>query len=388
LPSREVETANSLDAREALIEYLSCDERLGTPSKTFNPEILHRVSTRREFVTVVKKERLANFVSSSSSFHLLPTDLASQIVELSLEQARAALVIAKDLIEISINLQRLGIRHAFFKGLALAELSQGNFASRGGGDIDVLVEPGDVVALHELLTVRGARAGFQIVPASTLGFSFFEWLTKELPYRLGFVDLDLHWRLVSATGITPRADTLLERACSLDLCGNKVTTLSEGDSLALAALTYYFDGNRKLRQLVDFQLLATRIKAIEPEYSRAVHHLVDALRGHAATVFGLVSQSGGHSAKHRRLSRIIFSDWRSSTNRRRDLAILRFKVADLSKNLAKQTSLGGRIRNTSRFLASIAFDFRGSDFASDTWILVKAMKLKVSALVKRVLRHR
>lgn len=124
------------------------------------------------------------------------------------------------------------------KGAALAAQTTGRPDARGPGDVDLLVRPRDVAAVHDLLTGPGwslqAPAGLR---RDTWAWRHLVRWGNELSYAAGpaaaagAVPVDLHWRLDLVPGVHPPFERLWERRASVDVGGTVVATLAPADAL-------------------------------------------------------------------------------------------------------------------------------------------------------------
>lgn len=172
-------------------------------------------------------------------------------------------------------LTRAGVRSLAYKGVALAAQTTGDPASRGFGDVDILVSPSDFIAAHNALIGAGARLmpGYVPDPHSHL-WPTAQRIGNEAPYRWRGVDLDMHWRFDRLPQIANiEFDALWGRRAYVTLAGQQVATLGELDALMVTCVHGTKEQWRQWRWVVD----AVRQMRVVPEedwnavreYSRA-----------------------------------------------------------------------------------------------------------------------
>lgn len=118
------------------------------------------------------------------------------------------------------------------KGCALATVMGGQPASRGAGDVDLLVQPTDVHRAEDVLRAAGwhqhralDRSGWR---ARTLIRRISEWPLEHAERT----PIDLHWRLPRWAGeMDDTFEALLGRSVSVPAIGPDVRTLCAADSL-------------------------------------------------------------------------------------------------------------------------------------------------------------
>jgi len=379
-------TNREMAAQHWLLAFLARDERFGIPLSPAGS--LHRLHKEHQeyLLNVIRKEKLAYFVASSNDFSKLPAHLREAISKIAVSQAQSALVVARELLNLESILSRAGIDHIFYKGLPLAELTRGNPLARGGGDIDLLVPREQIVRAHQLLTDNGGLPGFRIVPDHGFDFDLFLTLYKEIPYHFGLIDVDLHWRTISPTGVSPKDRVLFHRAQKIRILGREVATFSNYDSLVASACHFYFDGCRSLKQLVDFQLLAGRAVDRANGYSLGVEGLVCAVKHHAEGVFGLEPSKCWSCTANAKLKKRIDSQWSARLSIKTGQNRFTFLLKNLLCSLIRQVSLGRPASNFLRFALSSALDYKGTNFQSDRFILMKSLKRKIATFFSRLMR--
>jgi hypothetical protein len=166
-------------------------------------------------------------------------------------------------------LHRCSIQHVVFKGPALAAMQGLDPASRGSGDVDILVSHGDVAAAVEAL----GHAGWRLThPERSPTAPTPAWRRRicdafEPEVTLSHPDLatiDLHWRLLrSGRAVDLDVATACSRSVIVDQIDPRLATLRASDALRHLAAHHNKDAWGIMRHVVDVALLAPRISASE-----------------------------------------------------------------------------------------------------------------------------
>jgi len=372
---RSIVTARPIaeQARAWLAQFVANDARIGDQigRQTLVTNPGRRFET--ELVSQIKRERLSYFLASSADFKNLSDSLQAKVQSMALQEAAAALVVSRDLLRISALLDANGIPHLIYKGLVLSLLTQQNLTARGGGDIDILVSENDVLRAHRLLIENGAHSGFRMVPGESRSFRFYRWLYKELPLPMPLSEVDLHWRIVNPVGISPSTEILLSRSQTVQIMNREIKTLADCDAKVLAAYSFFFDGAKSLRQLLDFQILAQCNNPLECEYSPELVSLVAAVTAHAEGVFELETSVHELDARAKRFLKLISRNWSAGASSKSMKHRKRISLRQHLESLRIETSLGGPLQNLARALAAKVFDFKGTNFARDRLVFTKAL---------------
>ena len=152
-----------------------------------------------------------------------------------------------------------GVRWMAFKGLPLAVQSAGSFTARGAGDIDLLVPPDDVAAVHAMLTDLGWLPHpdeHHPTPSDSWAWRHTLSTTYELPYVSDSSAVDLHWRLDASRHALPAFDEAWARRTVVSLGGVDIATLSRRDAFQHSATHAAKDSWHFLRSVVDVRRLA------------------------------------------------------------------------------------------------------------------------------------
>jgi hypothetical protein len=196
-------------------------------------------------------------------------------------------------------LEQTGIRFLIIKGIALAALTA-TPASRGAGDVDVLVDPLDVPRVHKVLLDNGFRPVLALPDfAAPARWRVWQFLDREASYLGPGSHLDLHWRISSQRHLFPDFETLYSRRTTVTVADTALPTLSVPDSLAASCFHTYFDQFQPARSLID---VVAALKSLGqenlPPYSRALRKLLSGVIHLVAEVFpGVVDEEVARLAK-------------------------------------------------------------------------------------------
>lgn len=197
--------------------------------------------------------------------HLGAMKLSSADSQRVTEDARlhtyAAFVLVRQTVPLANLIANAGMRFLIMKGVALAA-ETGSPVSRGAGDIDVVVDPGDMPLLHSALLDGGLRPVLAL-PAVTSRRARRVWqfLDREASYVGEDAHVDVHWRISPQRHLFPPFSALYARHTTVAIQGSDIPTLSPPDALAAACFHAYFDQFQPVRALVDVAML---IQLVDP----------------------------------------------------------------------------------------------------------------------------
>ena len=235
----------------------------------------------------ISRERLSGFLLAHAEILNLDSntcELLSQDRKTRLEE-QLNLQLGTHIV--SRILRNASIPHLFFKGWALSSLLGAEDELRGGGDVDVLIRPRDIVRARETLEKSGFSALYPVQPRTFWGWKFITYRNRELPFRSNTLELDLHWRIGSEPSMMASAEMLLSRAMTVETGHHTIVTLSRADTLAAAAYHFFLDYGVSLRQLIDFARL---VPLTDPQ---ALHELPPHARQIVADVLALCDELFG-----------------------------------------------------------------------------------------------
>lgn len=154
------------------------------------------------------------------------------------------------------KLARNGIDALVVKGIALAALTGRRPADRPGNDLDLLIDPGCLLAAHRVLTSAGWVPGEEFPPPGDDSRTrYVVWNYNEAVYRRGATEVDLHWRLAPVRLRELSTQELFHRSVQVDVGGVPVRTLAPEDALAHVVANAAKDRWRSLASVVDLHFL-------------------------------------------------------------------------------------------------------------------------------------
>lgn len=251
----------------------ACDE-----AKLSALERLIRPIPDDALLAVIRHHRLECFLQRDPLAAQLMPELAEIIRFNARQETLAALALLGPIREITTLFEEAGLPMLIIKGLPLALQTTGLLNVRGGGDVDMVVDPSQLVAAVELLEA----AGFQRTPGhfprrlESLWGRYGRWAYHELPLSrrgpVGIERLDLHWALSNVRGPLPRFADAWEQRETLHTQGVRIPTLCRVHAFEHACFHAAVDCWNSLRHLMDINRLASLL----PESS------LDQLSRHAA----------------------------------------------------------------------------------------------------------
>lgn len=152
-----------------------------------------------------------------------------------------------------------GIAHLFIKGSTLAALAYGNQTLKASVDIDLVVEETDLGRAEALLQALGYR---RIAPSPTISeaaYQRYRSIIKEALWRdVAGVQLELHWRLISARPLLDQLGAGSPTQMVQILPGHSLPTLQPHDFAVYLTVHGCVHGWFRLKWLADMAaLLAT-----------------------------------------------------------------------------------------------------------------------------------
>ena len=220
-----------------------------------------------DLLATIRRQRLECLLHGDTYVAELLPALWPSLQHLARREAMAALALASLTREISRLLQQAEIPLLVIKGVPLALQTTSSIAARGRGDLDLFVNPSDVVRTIAVLQA----AGFQVFNASYLGLidasllgRYCRWLDYELPlYRQkgeALQVIDLHWRLDLGYKVLPAFGICHSQQSSVLIGDTSIGTLNLPYAFQHACAHAAKDNWMCLRNLVDIHRLARMIE--------------------------------------------------------------------------------------------------------------------------------
>jgi len=215
-----------------------------------------------DLADTVIRHRLSRLVINAGNLVALDEEDKERITNDALAHTHAAFQLVGMTTKVVDILTAADIRHLVIKGVALGALSQ-TPAGRGAGDVDILVDPRDVPAVHRVFEENGLRPALsQPDVLSPRSWRIWRYLEREATYVGQSTMVDLHWRISSQHSLFPSWLSLYSRRTIVQVADAEIPTLSLADSLAAACYHSYFDQFQPVRSVVDVVML---IKSVDPD---------------------------------------------------------------------------------------------------------------------------
>jgi hypothetical protein len=216
-----------------------------------------------DLLATIRRQRLECLLHADPYVAELLPALWPSLQRLARRETMAALALASLTREISSLLQQAQIPLLVIKGVPLALQTTSSIASRGRGDLDLFVDPSDVVRTVAVLQA----AGFQTIRTCDLGFTdasllgrYCRWLHYELPLSrqkgVAVQSIDLHWRLDLSYKALPTFRRCHAQRRSVLIGVTSICTLDLPYAFQHACAHAAKDNWMCLRNLVDIHRLA------------------------------------------------------------------------------------------------------------------------------------
>lgn len=187
-----------------------------------------------------------------------PEELGTEVASLYRSQTSHVLRLEVLIDSATRALNEAGVKAACYKGPALAHGYFGSPAQRTYSDVDLLVEPSNLEAVHEALIRAGLRlSGPNWQEAVETGYG-------ELLYAApNGTALDLHWHVLRErqvrTGFCLDTTEMLSRSVPLRVGEVDAAMLDPEDMLIAVAMHACYDGAYRLGWLVDVDRVESRV---------------------------------------------------------------------------------------------------------------------------------
>jgi hypothetical protein len=194
---------------------------------------------------------------SRLSWEGVPAETRTALEDFRRHHLLRALYLADEAGRLSEAFAADGIRHALFKGAALAVDLHGDLSQREYADIDLIVAPGEVARAEAVLRRQGYadRQGDRAFRAAFLAYQ------RQYSFVRADIDaeVDLHWGFTVAQLPFPlRPDDVWAELTQVPLGSHTVPTLSDAHLALLLAGHGTKERWRSLGWLCDFALLVDR----------------------------------------------------------------------------------------------------------------------------------
>ena len=231
------------------------------------------------FVNAVKIHRVSQRLYEHAAALDLTSDIADAERNLARSETLKAMTLAQETARAWSALAQAGIPAVVLKGVALSVQTTGRLTSRGDGDIDLLVAPGDVREALQVLTAAGWRRQMP-TELSDEWWPWYSRVNRETPLPGSRSDVDLHWRITYEPRLLEPTHVILERSECIEIAGEHVQVLKDDDALHATCYAYQLDRFTSLRMSLDVARLVR--KRTEPCVT--MHRQLRNMVGEAVTV--------------------------------------------------------------------------------------------------------
>ena len=216
------------------------------PKQLFEPVAPELVALHRVDLLLTNHQETLKF----------PENSAERIKTQALAHTVAGLQLIAQSAEVSDLFKNSGIDFLLYKGIALSLATGRGSATRGAGDVDVLIAAEDVPKVHQLLVDEGFIPKIAFAPQPGALWKLWSYREREASYHRGRTSIDLHWRTAKDPRHSPSTNTMLARKATVLAGETALPTLDSGDALCVAATTAYLDYCQNLRLIVDLVFLS------------------------------------------------------------------------------------------------------------------------------------
>lgn len=224
----------------------------------------------------VQRHRLTLLLEADSAVSDLLPGLQADLQGAARREAMAALALASLTRAIALLFAEAGIPMLAFKGVVLSLQITQTPLSRGRGDLDLLVDPSDLVRAVALLETSGFERVSGHIPRNLIGM--FGRYGRWVGYELSMVRvsssgrrewIDLHWALSNVRAPVPTFQQAWADRELVRINQQWIPTLSRRHAFQHGCAHAAKDGWGSLRDLVDLQRLSMQLTESE---SKALRH--------------------------------------------------------------------------------------------------------------------
>jgi hypothetical protein len=212
----------------------------------------------QDLLAAISRQRLEIVLAPWQDRLGWPVPLTRELVQRARQQRLGALPLVAGAIEVLDALAAVGVRALLLKGPALALQTTGDATARGRGDLDVLVDPCQLIRAIDSLECLGFRRlpGMAPVNLASRWGRYARWVGYELPLQRRTLLIDLHWDLGPLRSSLPAFETLWQQRELLTYQGRQLATLGRRHSFLHSCDHAVKDRWISLRSLVDIERLA------------------------------------------------------------------------------------------------------------------------------------
>ena len=232
------------------------------PQRDEDRRLIRDLSARpmdwQRFLLLAQHHRLAPLVSHSlhaavaESRSVELEEVLNELQQLSLANARQALLSLAELRRVVQELHAHAIPVRVLKGLPLAQSVFGEIGLRSTGDIDLLIDEGSILEADRVLCSFGYRGLFQMERFTPRQLAFYcaHWRDNNYQDLATGLEIDLHWSLFINREM-PGASLCAAPGERISFGGFQVETLPRRENLLYLSVHGAFDGWLFLKSLAD-----------------------------------------------------------------------------------------------------------------------------------------
>ena len=218
----------------------------------------------------IRRHRLESLLQADPAVGDLLPELQADLQRAARREAMAALALASITREMALLFAEAGLPLLVIKGIPLALQTTGSLTARGRGDLDLLVDPSELVAAVALLESSGFERVSGKIPRNLIGPSgrYSRWVGYELSMvRVSSCGrrewIDLHWALSNLRAPVPTFQKVWVAREQVKINQQWIPTLSRRHAFQHGCAHAAKDGWGSLRQLVDLQRLSIQLPKAE-----------------------------------------------------------------------------------------------------------------------------
>ena len=145
---------------------------------------------------LVRKHRISGLVPYEPKYWLNQPDTLKELKAFNKKKRQHALLQGATLLELKQVFGDAGIEFLVMKGLPLSQKLYGDIAFRSSRDIDIMVQPKDLMKCHLTLKKQGFVQRAPSIPLTEENNEIFRKRANQIAYHNSQgVQLELHWRL-------------------------------------------------------------------------------------------------------------------------------------------------------------------------------------------------
>jgi len=221
---------------------------------------------KEDILYLIRRHRLLPLLSSNNLTETILPDLKNEIKSFSIKEFYRTLLISSKLIEINNLLNSEKIPFLVIKGIPLSIQTTNNLTSRGGGDIDIFIDPSSINKVCRILEEKGFRKSTPYLNYSnSIIGKYITFVSPELKFQKKelannfSLDIDIHWRLSWVKGPNPSFKSAWERKTKIMINNHRINVLSIEDAFIHSCLHAAHDQFMSIRSLLDIERLSRKI---------------------------------------------------------------------------------------------------------------------------------